>query len=120
MSVDRIISSKAWRQLTVFLMVTLFIVSTGIPVTLSHAQNRYKPEAVLPAGYPDGFDGYGRIDDLDDYRAVIQDILIKLAPSATFHMPNNMFGTIADFEIGDRVGYMKNEQGEITSMWLIE
>ena len=120
MSVDRMISFKAWRQLTFCLILTLFMVSTGMPATPSLAQNRYKPEVVLPRDYPAGFDGYGRIEALDDYRAVIQDILIKLAPSVTFHTPTNMYSTAAEFKIGDMVGYLTNEAGEIISLWLIE
>ena len=120
MSVDRIISFRAWRKFPVCSMLIFFIVSTGMPMTLSLAQNRYKPEVVLPRDYPAGFDGYGRIEALDDYRAVIQDILIKLAPSVTFHTPTNMYSTAAEFKIGDMVGYLTNEAGEIISLWLIE
>lgn len=120
MNIDRIISFKVLRHILGCSMLTLFLMSTAIPADLSHAQKRYKPEALLPEGYPDGFDGYGRIDDLDDYRVVIQDILIKMAPSVTFHTPTNMFSTIADFQIGDLVGYFTNKQGEIVSLWLIQ
>jgi len=111
---------KGLRHFMVCSILTLFLVNTGMPVNLSHAQTRYKPEVVLPADYPNGFDGFGRIDDLDDYRAVIQDILIKVAPSVTFHTPTNMHSTAADFEIGDLVGYLTNKEGEIISLWLIE
>jgi hypothetical protein len=92
----------------------------GIPADLSHAQKRYKPEVVLPEGYPNGFEGYGRMEALDDYRAVIQDVLIRMAPSVTFHTPTNMDSTSAEFSIGDLVGYLTNPEGEITSLWLIQ
>lgn len=111
---------KGLRPFIVCSILTLFLVCTGMPVNLSHAQKRYKPEVVLPADYPNGFDGFGRLDDLDDYRAVIQDSLIKVAPSATYHTPTNMHSTAADFEIGDLVGYLTNNEGEIISLWLIE
>ena len=120
MSIHRIISFGKLRHILVCLGLALFLVNTGMRVNLSHAQTRYKPEVVLPADYPNGFDGFGRIDDLDDYRAVIQDILIKVAPSVTFHTPTNMHSTTADFEIGDLVGYLTNKEGEIISLWLIE
>jgi hypothetical protein len=120
MSVDRIIYFKAWRRFLVFLMLTLFLVSTGIPVTLSHAQKRFKPEVVLPKDYPDGFDGFGPLEALNENSVVIMDVSIRLVPFVTYHTPTNMNSTAAEFRIGDLVGYLKNETGEITSLWLIE
>lgn len=111
---------KKFRHFIVCSILSLFLANIWMPVNLSHAQTLHKPEVVLPADYPNGFDGFGRIDDLDDYRAVIQDVLIKLAPSVTFHIPTNMYSTAADFEIGDLVGYLTNKEGEIISLWLIE
>ena len=115
-----IIFFKGLKHFIVCSILTLFLVNTGMPVNLSHAQTRYKPEVVLPADYPNGFDGFGRIDDLDDDRAVIQDILFKLSPSVTFHTPTNMDSTAAYFDIGDLVGYLTNKEGEIISLWLLE
>ena len=120
MSVDRIISFRAWRKFLVCSMLIFFIVSTGMPMTLSLAQNRYKPEVVLPAEYPDGFDGFGLLEALNEKRVVIKDVVITLVPFVTFHTPTNMYSTAAEFKIGDMVGYLTNEAGEITSLWLIE
>ena len=120
MSIHRIISFGKLRHILVCLGLVLFIVNMGIPADLSHAQKRYKPEVVLPEGYPNGFEGYGRMEALDDYRAVIQDVLIRMAPSVTFHTPTNMDSTSAEFNIGDLVGYLTNPEGEITSLWLIQ
>ena len=120
MSADRIIYFKTWRQLLVCSMLTLFLVSTGMPMTLGHAQKRYKPEVLLPKDYPDGFDGFGYLDALSEDRVVILDVSIRLVPYVTFHTPTNMNSTAAEFRIGDMVGYLKNEAGEIVSLWLIE
>jgi hypothetical protein len=99
--------------------LALFLVSVGIPADLSHAQKRYKPEVVLPPTYPNGFDGYGRIEMLDEDGVVIQDVFIKLASFVTYHPPTNMDSFSAEFSIGDLVGYLTGPEGEITSLWLI-
>ena len=120
MSVDCIRYFKAWRQFLVCSVLALFLVSTGMPMTLSHAEKRFKPEVVLPEDYPDGFNGFGYMEALDENRIVIDDISIRMAPFVTYHTPTNMNSTAADFKIGDLVGYLTNEEGEITSLWLIE
>jgi hypothetical protein len=100
--------------------LALFFVSVVIPADLSHAQKRYKPEVVLPPEYPNGFDGYGRVEMLEENGVVIQDVFIKLAAFVTFHTPTNMASTSAEFSIGDLVGYLTDSEGEITSLWLIQ
>jgi hypothetical protein len=120
MSLDCVISFRGWRKFLVRSMLILFIMSTGMPMTFSLAQNRYKPEVVLPAEYPDGFDGFGLLEALNEKRVVIKDVVITLVPFVTFHTPTNMYSTAAEFKIGDMVGYLTNEAGEITSLWLIE
>ena len=100
--------------------VALFLGNAVIPVNFSHAQKRFKPEVVLPSGYPNGFDGYGRIEMLEENGIVIQDVLIRLSASVTFHTPTNMHSMSAEFNIGDLVGYITNIEGEITSLWLIQ
>ncbi len=119
MSLHRIISFGKLRHILVCLGLALFLVSVGIPADLSHAQKRYKPEVVLPPEYPNGFDGFGRLEMLEENGVTIQDVFIKLAPFVTYHTPTNMDSTSAEFSIGDLVGYLKNLEGEIISLWLI-
>ncbi len=120
MSIHRIISFGKLRHILVCLGLALFLLSVGIPADLSHAQKRYKPEVVLPPVYPNGFDGYGRIETLEENGVVIQDVFLRLTPSVTFHPPTNMDSTAAEFNTGDLVGYLTNPEGEITSLWLIQ
>ena len=120
MSKHRIVSFGKLRHILVCLGLALFLVSVGIPADLSHAQKRYKPEVVLPPEYPNGFDGYGRMEMLGENGVVIQDVFIKLASLVTFHTPINMNSTSAEFNKGDLVGYLTDPEGEITSLWLIQ
>lgn len=120
MNLDRIIDFKVWKRVLVCSMLILFLVGTGMPMTLSHAQKKYKPEVVLPKEYPDGFDGFGYLEALSEDQVVIDDVSIRMVPLVTFHTPTNMYSTAAEFKIGDLVGYLANGAGEITSLWLIE
>ena len=120
MSINHTRYFKAWRQFLVCSLLALFLVSTGMPMTLAHAERRYKPEVVLPSSYPDGFNGFGYMQALAEDRIVIDDISIRVAPFVTYHTPTNMNSTAAEFKIGDLVGYLTNEEGEIISLWLIE
>ena len=120
MSIHRIISFGKLRHILVCLGLALFLMNVGIPADLSQAQKRYKPEVVLPPEYPNGFDGYGRLEMLGENGVTIQDVLIKLASFVTYHTPTNMDSTSAEFSIGDLVGYLTGPEGEITSLWLIQ
>ena len=120
MSIHRIISFGKLRYILVCTGLALFLVSVVIPADLSQAQKRYKPEVVLPPQYPDGFHGFGRIDVLYEDRIVIGDFSIKLTPLVTYHTPTNMNSYSADFNPGDLVGWLKNLDGEIKSLWLIQ
>jgi hypothetical protein len=119
MSIHCIISFGKLRRILVCTGLALFLLSVVIPADVSHAQKRYKPEVVLPPEYPNGFDGYGRMDMLEENGVVIEDVFFKLASFVTYNTPTNMDSTSAEFNIGDLVGYLTDPEGEITSLWLI-
>ncbi len=119
MSIHHIISFAKLRHILVCLGLALFLMTTGIPADLSHAQKRYKPEVVLPPDYPNGFDGWGRIEMLTENGVTIRDELIRMKPYVTYHTPTNMDSSSAEFNNGDLVGYLTDPEGEITSLWLI-
>ncbi len=119
MSIHRIKSFGKLKHILDCSGLALFLMGVGIPADLSHAQKRYKPEVVLPPEYPNGFDGFGRLEMLEENGVTIQDVFIKLASFVTFHTPTNMDSTSAEFSIGDLVGYLTDPEGAITSLWLI-
>ena len=137
MSKYRTLSLGMLRHNLFFLALTLFLLCAMIPGNPVHAEGlegygesegpvidltlkRSKPEMVLPLQYPDGFHGYGHIDVLGEDRVIIGDISMKLATNATFHTPTNMDSYIAEFSSGDFVGWLKNTNGEIASLWKIQ
>jgi hypothetical protein len=139
MSIHHIISFAKLRHILVCSGLFLFLVCAVIQGNPIHAQEpgepeefgtpesaipihdgkRYKPEVVLPPQYPNGFHGYGRMDVLDEDGVVIQDVFFKLEPFVTFHTPTKTDSYMAEFNIGDRVGYLINMEGGIISLWLI-
>jgi hypothetical protein len=100
--------------------LVLFIVSSAIPARVAHAQRRVKGEWVLPKHYPDGFDGMGHIDRIAKDEIVIDDVLLRLSPSVTYRTPKTKHSTSAHFSPGNLVGYLKNSEGEVISLWLIK
>ena len=74
----------------------------------------------LPDYYPERFSGAGCIDSLTDKRMVLDDRTLKLSPNATFHALKTQYSARARFGVGLRVGYIKNSQNEIESVWYIQ
>jgi hypothetical protein len=83
------------------------------------AQQRHKGEWVLPAHYPDGFHGWGRIDRLGADEIVIDDNLYPLSPSVTYNTASGSNVRASGFRIGDTVGYLEDANGLIISLWRI-
>jgi hypothetical protein len=100
--------------------LALFFLSTALSSNPAHAQQRVKPEVVLPKHYPDGFDGLGRIDRISEIEVVIDDGLYKFAAHAQFHTPAGQNVSIYSLKPGAWVGFMKSGKKQIISLWLIE
>jgi len=108
------------RHIILCIGLAVFFLGTAIPAGVSHAQTRVKGEWVLPKYYPDGFDGWGRIDSIESNKLVIDDTGLKLSPSVTYRTPTKKYATSAYFSPGDLVGFLLDSKGEIISLWLIK
>ena len=51
---------------------------------------------------------------------VIDDSLYRFSPYAEYATPTDRHALRAWFNVGNRVGYLSNENREIISLWLIE
>lgn len=97
------------------------LVLCAIPVNLSHAQGRFlREEWILPDFYPRGFDGFGKIMEIEPKRVVIDDTAWKFSRQVKFATPTNQNAFREAFKVGDTVAYLVNEKREITSLWYIE
>ena len=100
--------------------LALFLANTAVPSSISYAQRQVKPEVVLPKHYPNGFDGFGRIDRIATDEVVIDDTLIPLSPYISYHTPEEKDAPSYLFVPGSLVGFIKNSENAIESLWLIE
>ena len=107
--------------LIVCIGLAIFVYGLCTPASVQCEEQKVIPEWIMPQHYPpDGFDGYGRIDRISDKEVVIDDGFFKLARSVAYVTPNNNIGSRSDFKVGALVGYLKNSEYEIQSMWLIQ
>jgi hypothetical protein len=95
----------------------LLISGTILLTTVGAAQQSV---VELPDYYPDRFSGAGCIDSLTDKSVVIDDRMLKISPSTTFHTLKTQYASRTRFRVGMRVGFIKNSQNELDSVWYIQ
>ena len=108
-----------WKKLA-FAGLAVFFANVALSSNPGHAQQRVKPEMVLPKHYPDGFDGLGNIQRISETEVVIDDTYYTFAPHAGFHTPERSNVSVYSIKPGACVGYMKGGKKQIISLWLIE
>jgi len=112
-----------WRKFAaaLCLAVVVLMASGFIFGNLGHADGKiFREEWKLPAFYPRGFDGYGRIDMIFEDRMVISDSSKKLSSSIVYGVPSSPYASKSAFRVGDMVGYLLDHRREIASLWLIK
>ena len=112
-------SLKRVRNVILAVGITLCIAGLVIPSDPSFAQRRQKPEWVMPAHYPEWFHGFGRIGLITAERVVINDFDFRFSTYVEFHSPEEKNVSRYLFTVGKMVGFLLNENKEITSMWLL-
>ena len=100
--------------------LALIFVYFGQPLTAICAEPQGETGWAVPEYYPDRFDGSGRINRIAVDEVVIDDSLYRFSPYAEYATPTDRDALQASFNVGNRVGYLTNEKGEITSLWLLE
>ncbi len=105
--------AKCW--LTVGLVVCLL--GSGMPAAVCFGQ---EDSITLPAFYPETFSGQGCIDRITAKQVVIDDRSRKFSSGATFHTPKMPQATWSRFRVGYRVGFIKNSENQIESLWYIK
>ena len=112
---------RRWSALGVCLGLALVFVLSAVPVDYSYAQGRVMREDwKVPNFYPKGFDGFGKIEKIEDDGIIISDSSFKFAPGARFATPRDRNAGIYAFSVGDTVAYLLDKDSEIASLWYIE
>jgi hypothetical protein len=119
------IFDKIFRQrrstFWVCLGLAMVFMLSAIPVNFSYAQGRFmREEWKVPKFYPRGFDGYGKIEKIDQGGVVIDDTAFKFSRQVRFATPRDRHAGIISFSVGDTVAYLLNEKREIISLWYIQ
>jgi hypothetical protein len=104
----------------IFVGMAFFLGIQAISSGLGYAQERVKPEMVLPKTYPDGFNAYGHINRIGEKRVVIDDEPFFLSLDVTYNTPTRLDASKAYFGEGAFVGVLTNAKGEAKSLWLLE
>jgi hypothetical protein len=105
----------------VSLGLALVFVLTAVPGNFSYAQDRFMREDwKVPDFYPKWFNGYGKIDKIEEDIVILSDTSYEFAPGVRFTTPSDRSARIDDFTIGDTAAFLLNQDGEITSLWFIE
>ncbi len=108
------------KQMLICTGLALCLVAGAIPSTPCHAQGLVKPEVVLPEHYPDGFNGYGRIDAIGKDDVVIDDEHFKLSPNVIYNTRTRANASKAYFTPGVLAGFLTNSKDEVVSLWLLK
>ncbi len=103
----------------VLLKIGLALLFAGIilPAALCLAQEN---STTLPEFYPESFSGQGCIDRITARLVVIDDRLWQFSSAATFHTPKMPQAYWSRFRRGYRVGFIKNSENQIESLWYIQ
>ncbi len=119
MKANNKISRARMRRMVLCIGLAAAFLGISISAHVGSAQTRGKGEWVLPKFYPDGFDGWGRIDRITADTVVIDDTALRLSPSVVYRTPTKRYATSAYFKPGSLVGFITNASQEIVSLWLI-
>jgi hypothetical protein len=79
-----------------------------------------REEWKVPKFYPRGFDGYGKIERIDQDGVVIDDTGWKFSRQIRFATPRDRNAGVSSFSAGDTAAYLLNENREVISLWYIE
>lgn len=120
-TIDTKYHKPAGHVLMICIGLAVFVGGLFTPASVKCEEQKVIPEWIMPQHYPPaGFDGFGRINRISAQEVVIDDGLLKLARLVNYATPTNESAARSNFEEGDLVGYLKNSEDEIISMWLIE
>jgi len=105
----------------VCLGLAMVFMLSAVPGNFSYAQGRFMLEEwKVPEFYPRGFDGYGKIERIDDEGVVIDDTVWKFSRQIRFATPRDRNAGISSFSAGDTAAFLLNENREVISLWYIE
>ncbi len=112
---------KSKQKILISIIAITLLICPALLGHIGYAQDKVKGEWILPSHYPDGFDGWGKVDRIAPGEIVIDDVLFNLNSNASYYTPSNTSGIpLSWMKSGKIVGFIKNSSNEIVSLWLID
>lgn len=111
--------SHAMKRLTL-LGIGICLIAIGLLAVVGAVQGAERERTDLPRHYPDEFDGSGVIERIGEHDIVINDCFYRFADYPVFNTRANVNVSLGQFHVGDLVYFIKNDKGEIKSLWLMK
>ena len=102
----------------ILLIVTLIFLGLSVNITTVSAAIITTPEGVIITHYPDKFDGVGTVYSVEKSGVVIDDMFIPFASKVRYMTPRSVYSSVKSFTPGQKVGYLLNEENQITKLCL--
>jgi len=99
----------------ILLFAALALYGAGHPVRAEE-----DAEHIVDGRNPNDFENIGDIDRMEGDVIVINDTQKRLASDVQYFKPGRIGISKKSFEEGSKVGYIMNQKGEISSLWLLE
>lgn len=104
---------KIISSLVALIFLSLLVIASTVSAELVNT-----PEGVIITHYPDKFDGVGVIYSIEERGVVIDDMFVSFASQVRYMTPQSGYASLGSFKQGQKVGYMLNEENQITKLCL--
>ena len=104
---------KIIPSLVVLALLSLLVIAPTVSAELVNT-----PEGVIITHYPDKFDGVGTLYSVDEKGIVIDDMFVPFASQVRYMTPQSSYASLRYFKQGQKVGYILNEEKQITKLCL--
>ncbi len=105
------------KKRRILMGIGICLMAVGLLVVISGVQGEARERTDLPRHYPDEFDGSGVVDTIGQHDIVINDCFYKFSKRPMFNSYTHVNVSRKHFHEGDSVYYIKNDKGEIKSLW---
>jgi len=99
-------------------IIALIFLSLSVNVTIVTAELITTAEGVIITHYPDKFDGVGTIYSVEKSGIVVDDMFVPFASQVRFMTPQSEYSSVGSFKQGQKVGYLLNDEKQITKLCL--
>ena len=99
-------------------VVVLILLSLLVVVPMASAEAIKTPEGVIITHYPAKFDGVGTIYSVEEKGIVVDDMFVSFASQVRFMTPRSEYSYLRSFKPGQKVGYLLNDENQITKLCL--